>query len=193
VEKRGYVANFITKTKDPLFSSAAYKDWAKVQEWQPGKSPKPWQNRVLLWPKELPTMLETRENQKRVFREALEDVFKRGGWALVFDELHYLSDIHFLNLADAIAILHHMGRSNNVSLVNLTQRPSWIPKIIYSSVTHAYIARTRDAADLKRLSDLAGVNGKQIAQAVAELPSRHDFLYVNPMGDKEPVVVNIRK
>jgi energy-coupling factor transporter ATP-binding protein EcfA2 len=193
VEKRGHVVNFITKTKDPLFSGEAYKDWVKVDNWNPKRNLAPWDNRVLLWPKALPTMAETSENQKLVFKEALEDIFKRGGWCAVFDELHYLSDIHFLNLAPQIAILHHMGRSNNVSLVNLTQRPSWIPKIIYSSVSHAYIARTKDSADLKRLSDLGGVDGKKIAQAVAELPTRHDFLYVNPMGDKNPVVVNIEK
>ena len=192
-EKRSYVANFITKTKDPLFSGAAYKDWVRVTEWQPGRSPKAWENKVLLWAKEQPTMAETRDVQKIVFREALEDVFKRGGWCLVFDELHYLADQHFLNLSDAIAILFHMGRSNNVSLMALTQRPAWVPKIIYSSVSHAYIARTRDQADLKRLSELAGVDSKTIAQAVSQLESRHDFLYVNPMGDKEPVIVNVRK
>ena len=192
-EKRNYVANFITKTKDPLFSGDAYKEWVRVNEWKPGRSPRAWENKVLLWPREQETMAETRAAQKVIFRDALEDVFKRGGWCLVFDELHYLADTHFLNLSDAIAILFHMGRSNNVSLMALTQRPAWIPKIIYSSVSHAYVARTKDNADLKRLSDLAGIDTKKIAQAVSELPSRHDFLYVNPMGDKTPVIVNTRK
>jgi AAA domain len=193
VEKRGHVVNFITKTKDPLFSGVIYKDWVRAFDWLPGKSFKPWDNRVLLWPKELETMKATRDNQEEVFSRALEDINKRGGWCLVFDELHYMSDPHFLGLASEIAILHHMGRSNNISLVSLTQRPAWIPKIIYSSVSHAYIGRTRDQADLKRLADLGGIDGKLIAQAVSELPTRHDFLYVNPMGDKDPVIVNIAK
>ena len=193
VERRAYVVDFITKTKDPIFDSPAYKDWDKITEWKPGRSPASWQNRVLLWPKQLESMAATRANQKLVFKMALEDIFKRGGWTAVFDELHYMTDNGFLNLYDDVAILHHMGRSNNITLVNLTQRPAWIPKIIYSSVSHAYIARTRDSADLKRLSDLAGIDGKKIAQAVAELESKHDFLYINPMGDKSPVVVNIKK
>ena len=193
IERRGYVADFITKTKDPIFDTPAYKSWRRITDWQPGKSPNAFDSRVLLWPRQLETMAETRDNQREVFKRCLEDVFKRGGWTLVFDELHYLTDNGFLNLYDDIAILHHMGRSNNVTLVNLTQRPAWIPKIIYSSVSHAYIARTRDTADLKRLSDLGGVDGKQIAAAVSQLETKHDFLYINPMGDKTPVVVNIKK
>ena len=193
VERRGYVADFITKTKDPIFDSPAYKTWRRITDWQPPKAPNGFDTRVLLYPRQLETMAETRDNQREVFKRCLEDVFKRGGWTLIFDELHYLTDNGFLNLYDDIAILHHMGRSNNVTLVNLTQRPAWIPKIIYSSVTHAYIARTRDSADLKRLADLGGVDGKQIAKAVSELETKHDFLYINPMGDTDPVVVNIRK
>lgn len=192
VEKRGHVVNFVTKTKDPLFSGPVYKSWSRLVDWTK-QTLRPWDNRVLLWPKEMETMSLTREHQEQVFSRALEDINKRGGWCLVFDELHYMSDPHFLGLASEIAILHHMGRSNNISLVSLTQRPAWIPKIIYSSVSHAYIGRTRDQADLKRLADLAGIDAKVIAQAVSELPTRHDFLYVNPMGDKTPVVVNIAK
>ena len=193
IERRGFVVDFITKTKDPIFASSAYSHWDRITDWNPGTSPANWQDRVLLWPRQGKTMAETRDTQREVFSKALEDIFKRGGWCAVFDELHYMTDQSFLNLYDQIAILHHMGRSNNISLVNLTQRPAWIPKIIYSSVSHAYIARTKDSADLKRLSDLGGIDGKTIAQAVSELPSKHDFLYVNPMGDKTPVVVNIQK
>jgi hypothetical protein len=193
IERRGYVVDFITKTKDPIFDSPAYKTWRRITDWQPPKTPNGFDTRVLLWPRQLETMAETRDNQREVFKRALEDIFKRGGWSVVFDELHYLTDNGFLNLYDDIAILHHMGRSNNVTLVNLTQRPAWIPKIIYSSVTHAYIGRTRDTADLKRLSDLGGVNGKEIALAVSQLETKHDFLYINPMGDKTPVIVNIQK
>jgi len=193
VDRRGYVVDFITKTKDPIFDSPAYRNWRRITDWQPGKAPGKFDTRVLLWTRTMETMAQTRDVQREVFKKALEDIFKRGGWTLVFDELHYLTDNGFLNLYDEIAILFHMGRSNNVTLVPLTQRPAWIPKIIYSSVSHAYIARTKDAADLKRLSDLGGVDGKLIAKAVSELETKHDFLYVNPMGDKTPVVVNIRK
>jgi len=193
VERRGFVVDFITKTKDPIFSSPAYKHWRRATDWQPGKTFSKFDNRVLLWPRQLATMGETRDNQYEVFKKALNDIFVIGGWCVVFDELHYMTDNGFLNLYDDVAILHHQGRSNNITLVNLTQRPAWIPKIIYSSVSHAYIGRTRDTADLKRLSDLGGVDGKLIAKAVSELESKHDFLYINPMGDKTPVVVNIQK
>lgn len=193
IERRAYVVDLITKTKDPIFETPAYKTWRRITDWQPPKTPNGFDTRVLLWPRQLETMAETRDNQREVFKRCLEDVFKRGGWTLLFDELHYLTDNGFLNLYDDIAILYHMGRSNNITLVSLTQRPAWIPKIIYSSVSHAYIGRTRDTADLKRLADLGGVNGKEIAAAVSQLPTKHDFLYVNPMGDKTPVIVNIRE
>ena len=77
-------------------------------------------------------------------------------------------------------------------MVNLTQRPSWIPKIIYSSSSHVFIGNTSDRDDLKSLSNLGGVDAKEVAETVQRI-GRHDLLYINPMGDGKPCVINVRK
>lgn len=188
------VVNMITKPTDDLFTRNEMKHWDRIERWDPSRGlPQPWMDRVLLWPKPLPTMTQTRALQREVFGYALDDLFRRGRRRIIIDEMHYMTDPGFLGLSDQIAILFHMGRSLKLSVTALTQRPAWIPKIVYSSVSHAYIGRTTDAADLKRLSDLGGVNGRELAAHVASLPSKHDFVYVNPMGDAPAMIVNVRK
>jgi len=194
-EREGmHVVNMVTKPRDESFEGPNMRHWDRIDVWDPKRDkPAPWMDRVLLWPKQLDTMHETLGNQKLVFRDALNSIFRVGKRRVVIDELHYMTDPSYLGLHSEVAILHHMGRSLNVTMISLTQRPAWIPKIIYSSVSHAYIAQTKDKDDLKRLSDLGGVDGRAIADAVSKLPTKHDFLYVNPMGSHDPVVVNIRK
>jgi hypothetical protein len=185
----GHCAMFITKGRDEILGSPAFRAWDRFTEWPPGK----FDDLALIWPKQMATADETLVNQKRVYKEALDDIFRRGNRTVFLDELHYMSDPAYAGLARSVAILHHQGRSSGITMVDSTQRPAWIPKIIYSSVTHVYIARTRDPEDLKRLSNLGGVNGREVAQAVSTLPTRHDFLYLNPLGDRDPVIVNVRK
>jgi hypothetical protein len=182
----GHVVMLITKTKDDTLKNPQFKLWDRHTDWPPGK----YDDLVFLWPKMQATPEENLLEHRRVFTRALDDIFLKGKRTVMLDELHYLSDPHFANLSSKIAIMHHQGRSGGITVVSATQRPAWVPKIIYSSVTHVYIARTRDTADLKRLSDLGGIDAKAVANAVANLPSRHHFLYLNPLGDRDPVVVN---
>jgi energy-coupling factor transporter ATP-binding protein EcfA2 len=186
-----HVVNFVTKPTDDTFSGERIGHWDRIEEWNPKRGkPSPHMDRVLLWPKPLPTMEETKRRQRMVFHDALNSIYRTGRWRVVIDELHYLSDPAYLGLGSDIAAMHHFGRSLNVTMISLTQRPAWVPKIIYSSVDHAYIARTVDVDDLKRLSDFGGINSRELAEAVKNLPTKHDFVYVNPRGDHPPVIVN---
>jgi hypothetical protein len=192
-DKRSHSVMLVTKTHDPTIRNE-FKGWDVLRSWPPS----PWQDKVLLWPKPQRTARATLMHQRGVFGEALDRIFRGNrdgwsGWNVIVDESHYLTSREFCDLGPAIAMLHHQGRSAGVSMVNLTQRPAWIPKIIYSSVTHAWIARTRDMDDLKRLADLGGIDPRQMRDTVARLPSRHDYVYVNPQGDARPVIVNTRK
>lgn len=189
IPKRRHVVVLVTKFHDPLFEKE-FKGWAICRDWK--KLPRG-EEKVLLWPKKQKALRENIPHQREVFGDALDSIIDGQGWTVVVDELHYTTDPHFLNLGSEIALLHHQGRSAGNTVVNLTQRPAWVPKIVYSSVSHAWIARTRDTQDLRRLSDLGGIDPKVVAKEVAGLPSRHDYLYVNPHGDSPPRVVNIRK
>lgn len=189
-----HVVNFVTKPTDDTFGGDRVSRWDRIEEWDPKRGkPGPFMDRVLLWPKPLPTMRETQNRQRVVFHDALNSIFRTGNRRVVIDELHYMSDPSFLGLSSDIAAMHHFGRSLGITMISLTQRPAWVPKIIYSSVDHAYIARTTDREDLKRLSDFGGINSRELAQAVSSLPTKHDFVYVNPRGDHPPVIVNSHK
>lgn len=185
-DANGHVVMFITKTRDDTLQNKEFKLWDRFYDWPPGK----YDDLVFLWPKMQATPEENLAEHRRVFSRALDDIFIKGKRTVMLDELHYMSDPSYAGLASKIAIMHHQGRSGGITMVNSTQRPAWVPKIIYSSVSHVYIARTRDTADLKRLSDMGGIDARAVANAVANLPSRHHFLYLNPLGDREPVVVN---
>lgn len=190
IAKRSHVVNFVTKSYDETFARE-FKGWERIEKWGPSLGAR----RVLLWPRKKKgmTVREFVAYQRQVFREALDAIDNEKGWCVVIDESHYMTDPNFLGLASEIAILHHQGRSSGISVVSLTQRPAWIPKIIYSSVSHAYIARTRDVADLKRLADLGGIDAKELAANVVSLTNRHDFVYVSPQTDALPAVLNSRK
>lgn len=189
VQRRRHVVAFGTKPYDPTLKRE-YADWYKVREWD---DIRPYMDRVMIWPKAEKTSAGTVAKQRRVFAESLDKIMVSRGWCVLVDETHYMTDPSFLGLRSPIALMHHVGRSSGISMVTLTQRPVWVPKIIYSSVSHAYIARTRDSDDLKRLSDLGGIDPKVLAREVSSLPSKWDYVYVNPAGDAPPAIVNRRR
>lgn len=189
IPKRRHVVILVTKFHDPLFERE-FKGWYICRDWK--KLPRG-EEKVLLWPKKQGSIREDIKHQAQVFSDCLEDIIRKQGWTVVVDELHYTTDPHFLNLGPEIALLHHQGRSAGNTVVNLTQRPAWVPKIVYSSVSHAWIARTRDTQDLRRLSDLGGIDPRTVAAQVGGLPTRHDYLYMNPHGDAPARIVNVRR
>lgn len=188
---RSHVVMLVTKMRDPTFERE-YKGWTRLNSW-PRKGPPQWENRVLLWPKPGKTLAETKGIQREVFADALDRIARQGNRTVCVDETLYMGDPKYLNLGNEIGMLHYFGRSSGVSMVTLTQRPAWIPKIIYSSVTHAYVARTKDRDDAKRLADLGGTDAKELAANLETLTDKHDYCYVNPQGDAPGVILNTRR
>lgn len=192
VRMRSHVVILVTKQRDSTFRDE-FKDWTIMREW-PRNGPDPWENRILLWPKAVHGNKDaTIANQRRVFGRALQHINDEGNRCVVFDETLYLTDPKYTNLGGWLSYLHYHGRSSGISLVSLTQRPAWIPVVVYSSVTHAYIARTRDRNDQKRLADMGGIDAREVGHNLNALTSRHDYVYLNPQGDAEPAIVNTRK
>ena len=192
LSKRSHVVIFVSKLKDPTFLTE-YKGWTILEEW-PKDGPKPWETRILLWPKAEKTLGATLAKMRRVFAYALDSIAHEGKRCVVIDEGLMFTDPKYLGFGSEVGMLHYFGRSSGISMVTLTQRAAWIPVVVYSSVTHAYIARTRDRNDHKRLADLGGgLDLTRVRDTLTRLPSRHDYLYLNPQGDATPVVVNTRK
>ena len=184
VARRGNVVVLASKRHDKNLL-ARYADYTRIPTWKPAAG-----RRLLLWPKGQPTNAQTIVHQRGIFRDALDGVSRTRGWCVVVDEAHWCTE--FLQLGKEIAVLHHQGSSSGISMVTLTQRPAWIPRIAYSSSSHVFLGGTTDKDDLKALSDLGGVNAQEVKATVARL-GRHDLLYLNPMGDAPPAVINIRQ
>lgn len=167
--RREYVLVLACKPADPVIDTFRDKGYRVTREW-----PVP-NGRWILWPKN--EAHEDLPRQRDVFARALQAVYRRGGWCVVADETRYITD--FLKLSKHVELLWLQGRSLNVSVVSLAQRPRHLPLAAYSQATHLYLWNVRDRADMKRLSDIAGrVDMRRIMIALAKL-DKHEHLYVN--------------
>jgi len=191
IEKRSHVIFFVSKMKDPTFVND-FKGFDRLTSWPKG-GPRAYQNRILLWPTPEKITTDTLAKQRDVFREAINAILHQGNRCIVIDESLMMTDPQFIGLGKEIGLAHYYGRSAGITMLDLTQRPSWIPRVIYSSVSHAYIASTKDRDDAKRLSEMGGVDAKEVGHNLMRLPTRHDYVYLNPLGDAAPTVVNTRR
>jgi hypothetical protein len=111
-----------------------------------------------------------------VIADALDAMFASGAWAVLLDDLQYLTDE--LRLGPQMQTLLLQARSIDMSLMLSTQRPRHVPVVVWNQCTHLFIFGTKDADDLRRLGGLGGLDGRIIRNAVAALDT-HECLYVN--------------
>lgn len=191
LEQRSHVVALFTKLADPTIRNqfAGYK---RFEKW-PKHGLTRQETRVMIWPKPEKTLAATIAKHREIMAHALDRITADGNRAVLIDEGLYLTDPKFGNLAREVGMLHYTGRSLGITMVTLMQRPFYIPKVVLSSVTHAYVARTYDAGDQKRLSDFGAVDAKEIIHNMHSLSDRHDFIYLNPQGDAPAAIVNSRK
>lgn len=191
IDAGGYVIVFVAKMRPDKTILDEYKGWTRWREWK--KRPSPHENRVLLWPDTKKANLrEALDIQRNVFGEAFDQLSKVGKWTVDIDEGLYTCNAAFLNCGQELAILHAMGRSSGLTIITKVQRPSHIPLIVYSSASHAFIGRTQEQGDLKRVSELDGkASAKELAGRISG-QGRHDFLWVPVAPDWEPETVNLR-
>lgn len=192
LDKRDYVVCIFTKLKDETIKSQ-FSGFKRFDRW-PKHGFKPSERKVMIWPYPEKTLAATRAKQRGIIRHALDRVMSDGAWCCYVDELLYVTDPSHGGLDSEIGMMHYTGRSAGISMVTAAQRPFRVPRVVLSSATHAYFARTYDAGDRKRLVELGGVNPREIQWNMDHsIENRHDFLYLNPQGDSPSVVVNTRK
>lgn len=192
INRGGHVVVFVAKLSPDETITRDYKGWTRWTKWK--KNPAPHENKILLWP-EVEKVKGGRAKvalQKEVFGEAIERLFDVGKWTVHFDEGLYMSDPKHLGFASEIAMLHAMGRSSKLTLITLAQRPSHLPLIIYSSASHAFIGRSRERADLNRLSELGGKESSRELASMIDAQGRHDFLWVPVAPDWPAENVNLK-
>ena len=191
IDRREYSVMLVAKGKDATITKE-FSDWKRFTEW-PKNGFTRLDKRVMIWPKPEATIELTRRKQKYVFRAALDKINSDGSWCVFADEMLYFTAATELGLGAEISYMHYFGRSSGLSMVTASQRPFNIPRVVLSSASHVYIAKTADAGDQKRLSDFGGVDAKEVVANMKRLESRFDFIYLNPQGDSNPVIVNSRK
>lgn len=189
----GHTITFVAKPNEDKTIRESYKGFTR---WKSFKKRHPSsENRILLWPdtRRLKTSKEIIAHQKEIFQEAFDEINKAGKWTVQIDEGLYTVSPSFLNMADDLAMAHAVGRSNNLTMVTLTQRPSHLPLILYGSASHAMVGRTREAADQKRLAELgARESSKELAQRISS-QGRHDFTWIPVAPDWPAETINLAR
>lgn len=188
----GHVILFVCKMRPDATILNDYKGWTKWETFK--RNPSPHDNAVLLWPdvSKAKTMRDALKIQKEVFGHALDQLSKRGKWTVDFDEGYYMCGSEFLNFSQELAMLHALGRSAKLTLITKMQRPSHVPLILYGSASHAFLGRTRETVDVKRLSELGGKNSAKELAARISAQGRHDFLWIPVAPDWDAETVNLR-
>lgn len=167
--KRDYVMVLRTKRRDSSLDSFPNFHKAEI--------PQTWMKRVMVtppWPKEAERLFAA---QRTVFKRALNDAYRSGGWCIVADEVRYLTDQ--LKLKSLMELLWLQGRSLGVSIVASTQRPRHIPLEAYDMATHLFFWRETDKANVARVAEISGgIDTNAIMDRLPHLP-QYQFLYVN--------------
>ena len=189
IERGGYVLAFLNKAEDSTLT-AQFKGWKRYHKF-PKRGIRRGDNKVVLWPKVRRTIDETKKVHAGEFKKALDWIAATGSVCAYVDETLYMTDL--LRLEHELSFLHYFARSSGVSVVTSSQRPYRIPRIILSSASYTYIARTRDRDDHKRLGELGGTDVQRLVYNLERLPDRHDFLFSNPQGDLPSRILNTHK
>lgn len=180
-----YSVAFITKPRDPIFSSALTRGYRKVNAWPPRETRRG--ARYLLSAKPGKTMAEERSNQQALYPAALDRIYRDGGWTVLYDEAFHMSTS--LNMKQQISDFFFLGRSYDLTGIACTQRPRHIPVVLPQSCKWAFMGRSRRDDDIATLSEL-GYSKQELKARLTSLRSIHDFLFVDPQGKLPLMVVN---
>lgn len=192
LERGGHVVVMVAKTVvDPTILKE-YKGWTRWTSMKK-KGVSPHDKRILLWPKveKLPAS-QALPIQKEVFAEAFDILSTVGRWTVQVDEGLYNCNPMFLNLAQPLAMGLNIGRSSDLTYVTLTQRPSHLPLVCYSSASHAFVGQTRERSDLRRIAEMDGLSSKELLGIVSG-QGRQDFTWLPIAPGWEPERVNLRR
>lgn len=176
IPRRRFAIALINKPRDAMLQKKLKAEGFHVaRDWPP--PPPEIAPRVALWPKI--DRIEEIGKQGPLFRAALRDAYRQGGWCVLVDELRYIASSEFCGLDDEIKLLEIHGRSLGVSLIGGSQRPAFIPRECLSEPRHLFFFKSNDVADVKRLREIGGVvDPKIVQQEIVRLP-RHQFLYLD--------------
>jgi hypothetical protein len=170
---RRFVVATATKPYDETLNHfAADHRFVKMDRWTT-KDPITFPRRIL-WPDA--TDLYAARNQQRAFRQAFAQIYRDGGWTVYVDELWFMAQ--HLKLEFEIKTFLLQSRSNNISLVNATQRPAWVPLEVYDMSRWLFFWRDNDERNLSRLGGISWLSANTVKGIIARLKP-HQVLVIN--------------
>jgi hypothetical protein len=183
LELRDFITYFAIKTRDETLDAyAAQGGYVRLTDWPPRKG---WPLKRDVTPQEMPrrllwpdaTRLDSEPEQIRVFSQALDDIYTRGGWCPVFDDYWYLA--HILGFEKQTKKFLANARSNYIPMVVCAQRPAGNRLVeLFDQATHLFFFRDNDEPNLKRISGVGWLSSDAIRALVANL-EQYQFLYVH--------------
>jgi hypothetical protein len=179
VRARQYVVVLGTKPRDRELDAYIAEGYVRVESWPPpARALRPLEDgsvRLVLWPK-----IKSREDLRRfrpVFAKFLDFAFIDQGWTIVADEGLWLSDRDGLALGAHLSAISYAGRSSDVTLLMLIQRPAGVPRNTWSNCSHAFMWHSGVTSDVRELASLGTYDPKDVAEAIQDLEG-HQFLYL---------------
>jgi energy-coupling factor transporter ATP-binding protein EcfA2 len=156
---RAYVVAFAVKAHDDTLGM--FKGYKIIKSWPPEYG----QHHVILWvkPKSLQEVLE----QRTRIIDAMESIYKAGGWCAYFDDLSYIADT--LRVKMPIVVFLNQGRSSHISAVCATTRPRKVPTEAFNQCRHVIAYQFDDSEEVRRIAEIAGLDYKTMLQLNGEL------------------------
>jgi len=188
----GHVIVFYCKLRDDKTFLDEYQGWTIWNEFK--RNARTRDRRIILKvdSKGL-TPRETLEKQREVFRDALDNIADVGNWTVGYDEGYYFVERDFLNMSSDMAMQLILGRAAGVTNVVLSQRPAYLPLVVYGSATYAYTAMTKETTDRQRLAQMsARESSPELFQRIAQL-EEHEFLWTPARATVSSQVVNVAR
>jgi hypothetical protein len=179
---RPYVVVFANKRRDETAERFLQRGYIRMSAWKditPDFHPDVYPRRIL-WPPS--GKLGKLSGQRAVFEHALNKIAEEEGWTLYIDDAIYVADQEMLRLRPEYRDSLYRLRASGITIVSGIQRPSGVPRELYSQVRHIFFWHTNDEADLDRIQGIGGLSGKQLRATVQRL-QLHEALYVNTLSE----------
>jgi len=167
-----FVTIVATKPADRTLEPFVRDGYRRLERWM-STDPRIVPRRIL-WPDA--SRLTSAAGQQSVIGDAFDRIYRERAWTVAVDELWYVTNK--LKLKGDVETILTQGRSIDLSMVNATQRPAWIPTAVYDQSTHLFFWRNNDGRAQQRLGEINNVNSTVVRDIVGNL-ERHQSLYIN--------------
>jgi len=152
--------------------------WPIIKTWPPNYG----QEHVIVWPRG-GTPSEEVQRHRAVFLPLLERIYQEGGQTVYIDEAAYFEDNApaGLGMRGTMSKFWRAARSNKVTMVAGTQRPTHVSRLMWSEPSWLFIFTVEDDEDLRRVAQLSG-RKMDVWRIVPNLGG-HEFLCVRRQRD----------